>query len=214
MVEKFEKTFVQLAQCELSPEEWQAWWEENKVQLEKHLSRGVFLKLKPIQYDFRWLPILSSQKRAVEYFSARNIPFENSDLYQQHYKAEFKAFCKIQKEQDKIQLEHLNKKIPQVFQTYPKFATSLRNVYSNSDVLDGGASLHKIEQVEASLDFQLPNDVKKHFEVVENISIEGTRLELESLRKIDIKEKPYIVLGEFWKEADGDLLLIKRKPDR
>ncbi|MDN4077041.1 hypothetical protein QYF52_03775 [Paenibacillus polymyxa] len=78
--------------------------------------------------------------------------------------------------------------------------------------MDGGASLHKIEQVEASLDFQLPSDVKKHFEVVENISIEGTRLELESLQKIDKKEKPYIVLGEFWKEADGDLLLLKPEP--
>ncbi|MDQ0047648.1 hypothetical protein [Paenibacillus polymyxa] len=169
MVEKFEKTFVQLAQCELSPEEWQAWWEENKVQLEKDLSRGVFLKLKPIKHGLRWVPILTSQKRAVEYLSARNIPFENSDLYQQHYEAEFKAFCKIQKEQDKIQLEQLNKKIPQVFQTYPKFAASLRNVYSNSDVLDGGASLHKIEQVEASLGFQLPSDVKRHFETAGNI---------------------------------------------
>ncbi|MMZ57431.1 hypothetical protein D1872_193640 [compost metagenome] len=147
MVEKFEKTFVQLAQCELSLEEWQAWWEENKVQLEKHLSRGVFLKLKSIKHDFRWMPILASQKRAVEYLSARNIPFENSDLYQQHYEAEFKTFFKIQKEQDKIQLEQFNKKIPQVFRTYPKFAASLRNVYSSSDVLDGGASLYKIEQV-------------------------------------------------------------------
>jgi hypothetical protein len=153
-------------------------------------------------------------KREPSNIFRRETFHSNSALYQQHYGAEFKAFCKIQKEQDKIQLDHLNKKIPQVFQTYPKFATSLRNVYSNSDVLDGGASLHKIEQVEASLDFQLPSDVKKHFGVVENISIEGTRSELESLRKIDIKEKPYIVLGEFWKEADGDLLLIKRKLDR
>ncbi|MEJ3717198.1 MULTISPECIES: hypothetical protein [Paenibacillus] len=107
---------------------------------------------------------------------SRRISFgekQNSDLYQQHYEAEFKAFCKIQKEQDKIQLELLNKKIPQVFQTYPKFAASLRNVYSSLDVLDGGASLHKIEQVEASLGFQLPSDVKKHFETAENISIEG-----------------------------------------
>ncbi len=35
---------------------------------------------------------------------------------------------------------------------------------------------------------------------------------MESLRKIDIKAKPYIVLGEFWKEADVDLLLIKPEP--
>lgn len=67
--------------------------------------------------------------------------------------------------------------MPEVFQTYPRFAASLRNVYSNSDVLDGGSSLHKYEHVE-SLGFQLPSDIKK----------------------------------TFWKEADGDLLLIKPEP--
>ncbi|MDP9676589.1 heme/copper-type cytochrome/quinol oxidase subunit 2 [Paenibacillus jamilae] len=76
MVEKFEKTFVQLAQCELSPEERQAWWEENKVQLENNYPVAFFLNSKTIKHDFRWVPILASQKRAVEYLSARNIPFE------------------------------------------------------------------------------------------------------------------------------------------
>ncbi|QSF43770.1 SMI1/KNR4 family protein [Paenibacillus tianjinensis] len=212
MAEPFEKTLIQLVECELSPEEWQAWWEDNEAQLEQHLSRGIFLKLKPIKHGFRWVPVLTSQKGAIEYLSDRNIPFRSSDLYQQHYETELAAFCLAQKEQDKTQLEQLRKKMPELFRNYPKFAASLKNVYSSSDVIDGGAAVYKIEQVEASLGCQLPGDVKMHFEITENISIEGIHLELEALRRINIQEKPYIVLGEFWKEADGDLLLIKPEP--
>ncbi|RPE07793.1 hypothetical protein [Paenibacillus polymyxa] len=163
MVEKFEKTFVQLAQCELSPEERQAWWEENKVQLENTYPVAFFLNSNPSSTTFDGCLSLPAKREPSNIFRRETFHSKIPIYTNNTMELNSKPFRKIQKEQDKIQLDHLNKKIPQVFQTYLKFATSLRNVYSNSDVLDGGASLHKIEQVEASLDFQLPSDVKKAF---------------------------------------------------
>jgi hypothetical protein len=134
MVEKFEKSFIQLAECELSPEEWQAWWEENEVQLEKHFPVAFFSNTNLSSTAFDGCPSLPAKREPSNIFRR-----ETSHV------TELIAFCKTQKEQDNIQLEQLRKKMPEVLQTYPKFAASLRNVYSSSDVVDGSASLHKIE---------------------------------------------------------------------
>ncbi|NGZ77160.1 SMI1/KNR4 family protein [Saccharibacillus alkalitolerans] len=209
MNQQFESTLVRLAQGELSPEEWREWWDRHRDWLEGHLSRGVFLKLKPIRHDFRWAPLLASQRGAAEYLTARGVPFTESDEYRQQHEREFAAFRLAQQERNKALLEQLRGKVPELFRVYPKFAASLRHVYTESDVLDAGAPLPEIERMEELLDMRLPGDVREHFAVAENISIEGIRLELGMLRDLDINGKRYLCLGEFWKEADGDLLLLK-----
>ena len=45
-----------------TPESWRSWWDEHEPELENLLSRGEFLKLKPCRHDFRWVPVLTSQK--------------------------------------------------------------------------------------------------------------------------------------------------------
>lgn len=208
-MQEIEEQLVKLVKGELLPEDWQTWWEENENQLTEHLSRGMWLKLKPIKHGFRWVPILTSQKEAEKYLLSKGLSLERSGLYQQQYEAELDAFVNAKKEQDQRLLAQLKDQVPELFRTYPKFAASLKHIYTSDDVLDTGASSEKIAQTEEALGIQLPQEIREHFQVVENLSLEGIRLELSALYPIEIAKKSYLVLGEFWKEADGDLLLIK-----
>lgn len=209
MIEKLEHMLIRLAEAEWSPEEWQEWWDTHQQHLESELSRGLFLKFKPINHQFRWMAVFAGQKRAEEYLSAHGIPFEHSNRYEQNYTEEFNAFSKAQKQKNQTALEALRNTVPKLFGHYPKFAASLGKVYDHSDILNEGSSVEQIEQLEALLGIVLPRDVKAHFSIIETVSLEGIRLDLSSLRFIEIKQKPYLILGEFWKDADGDLLLIK-----
>ncbi|OWA37642.1 hypothetical protein B9G55_06215 [Saccharibacillus sp. O16] len=206
---ELEQALIRLAQGEWSPEEWQSWWDTHADGLAQRLPRGLWLKLKPIRHGFRWMGVLTSQKRAIEYLTQQGVSFQNSDRYQQNYLDEFNTFRLEQKHQDEAKLEALRQQIPQLFGTYPKFAASLKRVYNHTDVISAGAGTAQIEQTERLLGFRLPEDVRQYFGTVETLSIEGIRIELGALRSIELKRKTYIVLGEFWKEADGDLLLIK-----
>lgn len=208
-MQEVEEQLIKLVKGELLPEEWQTWWEANENQLMAHLSRGMWLKLKPLKHELRWVPILTSQKGAEKYLLSKGISFTRSDLYQQQYEAELEAYVQAKKKQDQGLLAQLKDQVPDLFRAYPKFAASLKHVYTSDDVLDIGASMETIEQAEGAIGAQLPQAIREHFQVVENLAIEGIRLELSGLYPIEIGKKNYIVLGEFWKEADGDLLLIK-----
>ena len=48
-----------------TPETWRSWWDEHEPELEALLNRGEFLKLKPCQHGFQWVPVLTSQKGAI-----------------------------------------------------------------------------------------------------------------------------------------------------
>ena len=204
-----EQQLLKLIGGQLSPEDWKSWWIENEQFLSEHLSRGMYLKLKPIEHGFRWVPILHSQKNAATYFSEKGIEYEKSERYQQEYEAELNVYVEEGKKADSLLLPQIKDKNPDLFRMYPKFSASLKHTYTSSDVLSVGAPEFEIAQVEKSLNFRLPPDIREYFAVLEEIAIEGIRLELKSMRNIMVNNKLYIVLGEFWKMADGDLLLIK-----
>ena len=91
---------LDLAEGRETPESWRSWWDEHEPELENLLSRGEFLKLKPCRHDFRWVPVLTSQKGAIAILEKSGTAFEVSNLYQERYLAELDAFCK---EQERVQ---------------------------------------------------------------------------------------------------------------
>ena len=93
---------LDLAEGRETPESWRSWWDEHEPELENLLSRGEFLKLKPCRHDFRWVPVLTSQKGAIAILEKSGTAFAASNLYQEQYLAELDAFCK---EQERVQRE-------------------------------------------------------------------------------------------------------------
>ena len=193
-----------------TPESWRSWWDEHEPELENLLSRGEFLKLKPCRHDFRWVPVLTSQKGAIAILEKSGTAFEASNLYQERYLAELDAFCKEQERVQRKKQKEFKANNPELFCRYPKFSKALAKALEPSDEIQPAATEEQIASQESVLDFTLPAQVREFFLLTAGIQVStGVILSLSGMFDLTIHGERYCVLGEFWKEADGDQLLLR-----
>ena len=201
---------IDLAEGRETPETWRNWWDEHEPELETLLNRGEFLKLKPCRHDFQWVPVLTSQKGAIAILEKSGTAFEASNLYQERYLAELDAFCK---EQERVQREkqtEFKASHPELFQRYSKFSKALAKALDLSDEIQTAATEEQIASQESVLNFTLPAQVREFFLLTAGINVStGVTIDLSDLFDLTIHGERYCVLGEFWKEADGDQLLLR-----
>ena len=207
--ESLTEKLLDLAEGRETPETWQNWWDEHETELETLLNRGEFLKLKPCRHGFQWVPVLTSQKGAIAILEKGGTAFEVSNLYQERYLAELDAFCK---DQERVQREKQAKfKVdnPELFRRYPKFSKALAKVLDPTDEIQPAATEEQIGNQESVLGFTLPSQVREFFLLTAGINVStGVILSLSGMFNLTIHGERYCVLGEFWKEADGDQLLL------
>ena len=178
--------------------------------METLLSRGEFLKLKPCRHGFQWVPVFGSQKGAIAILEKSGIAFEASNLYQERYLAELDTFCKEQKKVQREKQKEFKANNPELFDRYPKFSKALAKVLDPSDEIKPAATEEQIWNQESVLDFTLPSQVRAFFLLTASIQVStGVTLSLSRMFDLTIHGERYCVLGEFWKEADGDQLLLR-----
>ena len=193
-----------------TPETWRSWWDEHETELEALLSRGEFLKLKPCRHGFQWVPVFGSQKGAIAILEKSGIAFEASNLYQEKYLAELDAFCKEQERMQREKQKEFKDSNPELFARYPKFSKALAKVLDPTDEIKPAAAEEQIADREWELDFMLPSQVREFFLLTAGIQAStGVILSLSGMFDLTIHGERYCVLGEFWKEADGDQLLLR-----
>ena len=193
-----------------TPETWWSWWDEHEPELEALLSRGEFLKLKPCRHGFQWVPVLTSQKGAIAILEKSGTAFAASNLYQEQYLAELDAFCKEQERVQREKQKEFKSNNPELFRRYPKFSKALAKVLEPSDEIQPTATEEQIRNQESVLDFALPAQVREFFLLTAGIQVSaGVTIDLSGLFDLTIHGERYCVLGEFWKEADGDQFLLR-----
>lgn len=96
---------------------------------------------------------------------------------------------------------------PLPFSEYPDFADSLQYTFMEGDEISSGKDAADIRRREQLLGMELPREVFRFFGCASSVLLDGIRINLSALYKISLLGKEYCVLGEYWKEADGDLLL-------
>ena len=200
---------LDLAEGRETPESWRGWWDKHEPELEPLLNRGDFLKLKPCQHGFQWVPVFGSQKGAIAILEKSGTVFEASNLYQERYLAELDAFCKEQERVQREKQKEFKVSHPELFGRYPKFSKALAKVLDSTDEIQPAATEEQIGNQESVLDFALPAQVREFFMLTAGIQIStGVILTLSGMFDLTILGERYCVLGEFWKEADGDQLLL------
>ncbi|MEC0090875.1 SMI1/KNR4 family protein [Paenibacillus macquariensis] len=205
--EQFIEQMINLASCRTSPEEWSSWWNNHNEQLESFLNRGEYLRLKPIMHGFRWVPIVHSQKGAIKYLDDNNILYVKENSYQENYENELNESIKANREMKKQRLIKIKAEYPEIFNRYPKFSNSLQYNFDESDFIQVGLNNDKFEEFKITSGIKMPEDITNFFKTASAISLEGIRIEFEHIYPLELLGKTYYVLGEFWKEADGDLVL-------
>ena len=201
---------LDLAEGRETPGSWRSWWDEHEPELEILLNRGEFLKLKPCLHGFQWVPVLTSQKGAISLLEKNGVAFEASNLYQERYLEELDAFCEEQKRTQREKQKEFKTKHPEWFSHYPKFSKALAKALDPSDEIQPAAAEEQIGNRERVLGFTLPSQVREFFLVTAGINVSaGVMIELSGLFDLTIHGERYCVLGEFWKEADGDQLMLR-----
>ena len=201
---------LDLAEGRETPETWRSWWDEHESELETLLNRGEFLKLKPCRHGFQWVPVFGSQKGAIAILEKSGTAFEASNLYQERYLAELEAFCKEQERVQRKKQKEFKTSNPELFGRYPKFSKALAKALDPSDEIKPAATEEQIRSQESVLDFTLPAQVREFFLLTAGIQASvGVTIDLSGLFDLTIHGEWYCVLGEFWKEADGDQLLLR-----
>ena len=201
---------LDLAEGRETPETWRSWWDEHESELETLLNRGEFLKLKPCRHGFQWVPVFGSQKGAIAILEKSGTAFEASNLYQERYLAELEAFCKEQELVQRKKKKEFKTSNPELFGRYPKFSKALAKALDPSDEIEPAATEEQIRSQESVLDFTLPAQVREFFLLTAGIQASvGVTIDLSGLFDLTIHGERYCVLGEFWKEADGDQLLLR-----
>ena len=197
-----------------TPETWWSWWNEHETELETLLGREEFLKLKPRRHGFQWVPVFGSQKGAIAILEKSGTAFEVSKVYQERYLEELNAFCEKQEQIQKEKQKEFKLKHPEWFNHYPKFSNALAKVLDPSDEIQSAATMEQIERQEEKLKFILPAQVREFFLLSAGIKIsDGITIELSGLFDLTVHGEQYCVLGEFWKEADGDQILLRHGED-
>ena len=136
--------------------------------------------------------------------------FKASDLYQERYLAELDAFCEEQKREQRKKQTEFKASHPEWFHRYPKFSKALAKVLNLFDEIKPAATEEQIAGRERVLDFTLPAQVREFFLLTAGINVStGVIVELSGTFHLTIHGERYCVLGEFWKEADGDQLLLR-----
>ena len=154
--------------------------------------------------------MFGSQKGAIAILEKSGTPFEASNLYQERYLAELDAFCKEQERVQREKQKEFKASHPELFGRYPKFSKALAKVLDTSDEIKPAATKEQIGNQESVLDFTLPSQVREFFLLTAGINVStGVILTLSGMFDLTIYGERYCVLGEFWKEADGDQLLLR-----
>ena len=87
---------------------------------------------------------------------------------------------------------------------------ALAKVLNRFDEIKPAATEEQIAGRERVLDFTLPAQVREFFLLTAGINVStGVIVELSGTFHLTIHGERYCVLGEFWKEADGDQLLLR-----
>ena len=208
--ESLTEKLLDLVEGRETPESWRSWWDEHETELEALLNRGEFLKLKPCRHGFQWVPVFGSQKGAIAILEKSGTAFEASNLYQERYLAELDAFCEEQKRVQREKQTKFKADNPDLFRSYPKFSNALAKVLDLTDEIQPAATEEQIGNQESVLDFALPAQVREFFLLTAGIQVStGVILTLSGMFDLTIHGERYCVLGEFWKEADGDQLLLR-----
>ena len=136
--------------------------------------------------------------------------FEASKRDQERYQGEVDAFCKEQERVQREKQKEFKDSLPELFGRYPKCSKALAKVLDTSDEIKPAATEEQIGNQESVLDFTLPSQVREFFLLTAGIQAStGVILSLSGMFDLTIHGERYCVLGEFWKEADGDQLLLR-----
>ncbi|ULJ63871.1 SMI1/KNR4 family protein [Wielerella bovis] len=174
--------------------------------MEKTCGRRYFLKIKPKESFSNKSNAYFGQMAVFEWLQTKNIGVSLSDIYKNEYEKEFDDFCKAQAQKEQELKQAVVSKFGYLKEIYPKFFKQLAETFSETNQIEKGKTAAEIQHKEAELGVRFSEELKTFFQYISVLKLEGVEIRFDALEKQTLNEKVFLILGEFWKYADGDKL--------
>ncbi len=80
--DEMKQIFLRVAEGEVEPKEWEAWWNSHSLKLEEALNRGDRGRMMPALWDASYYWMAKTQSGVAYYFHAQGRPVKVSDYYE------------------------------------------------------------------------------------------------------------------------------------
>ena len=86
--DEMKQMFLRVAAGETEPEEWEKWWNSNKIKLEETLTRGDRGRMMPVLWSANYYWMTKTQSGVAYYFHAQGRPVKTSGYYEEKAREE------------------------------------------------------------------------------------------------------------------------------
>ena len=208
------ETLRSLVEGKLEATEWVQWWPKNGKAAEKLLGSGSAERLRPNYKDSDAGAAHNSQQEAMAILKKAGIKAKRSTRYHAEFLVFLKNYMKTENAREMEKGEQLK---PRINLLKPKYPTLYACLYRNNkkiETFEPGASEADIAKIEKTLKAQLPKAIREFFKITKQFRVEGMELDLDLLfehpgDKSAPDGKRYICLGNYFRDDDGDQILIE-----
>lgn len=86
--DEMKQMFLRVAAGEIEPEEWETWWNSNRVKLEETLNQGDRGRIMPALWSANYYWMTKTQGGVAYYFHAQGRPVKTSGYYEEKAREE------------------------------------------------------------------------------------------------------------------------------
>ncbi len=86
--DEMKQIFLRVAAGKMEPEEWEVWWNSNRLKLEESLNRGDRGRMMPALWNANYYWMAKTQSGVAYYFHAQGRPVKVSDYYEKKMQEE------------------------------------------------------------------------------------------------------------------------------
>lgn len=201
---------LSLAEGRADPEAWLAWWDENRERVEAAVSRGAFLRMRPLSdrtvgANYATAP---SQPGVWKLLEQLQVSFTRSERYAAAAEEEFRAWSAAGQAREDARRREFLPILKRLEGDFPRFARFLRRRLDRIEQLEGG-----VPEEEAGQGASWPAAYRRWREGVRVLDLETLKFGEEhpflvASAVADLPSQGMLCIADYALEADGDQVLL------
>jgi hypothetical protein len=211
---RYAAVFHALAEARLEADDWLAWWERHRQEVNALASPGVFLRLKPTMQHGASFAAHRSQEAACQVLDLLGVRYDRSDRYHRDWQRASEQLDREQAAATTARAKEFAPTIRCLAVWFPRFARFLKNNVEAVDQCRPGLDGAALARLEHSLGLRLPGAYRTFLRCASEIVV-GDTLQLTSTHpfvhdsaRVALPTQGMLCIGEYWLESDGDQVLL------
>jgi hypothetical protein len=214
--------FLDLVEGRLEPEDWVAWWEQHRDEVQRLISPGTLLHLKAKGVNERGgvnRAAANSQGGAIRVLDLLGIAYTYSDRYYQVWQQAEEEFLREWEAAKAAKTKEYVPTIQQLAGHFPRFARFLKANLDDIDYIRPGLDEAALSQREQELGTRLPGAYRTFLQCASEVGFKdflhmnSSHPFVHDSTRVALPTQGMVAIAELWLEADGDQIMFDLRGD-